>query len=291
MNITEQVEIYAPKGSLYANEVAAYHKSGLLDKSGIANILHKQNISIDCIVFAKKEKKKSKSLLDREVIGVVFIQNDMFNDYVSQFVSLALLKKLKNKILILNESEDSRLILRRIIHAHKIGAPADIICKLAVHKECDGTISLQVTAADFTEITIDSKKINSIAKMSYNELQNFEIEEYGFYITWPKQDIHLNLDSFKMISDPKIMKKRIKEIEKEKSNFGELMKNFREANGKLTQKDFGNLSERQIRKYENGENFPSYESLQVISHSYNMSVNDYLNALSEFKKDTQSEQK
>ncbi len=52
----------------------------------------------------------------------------------------------------------------------------------------------------------------------------------------------------------------------------------------FTQKDFGELSERQIRKYENGENYPSYESLQVISSTYGMSVNEYLDVLAEMRK-------
>lgn len=280
MNAINQTEIIAPKCSVYASEVAAYPNSKLLDKSKIAPLLHKKNIRIDCIIFAKKTKKKQ-NLLEQEVAGVVFIADDEFKDNLSEFTSFFAIKELRNKILLLDTSQESKLILRRIINAYKIQAPSEIIAKFAVYKEDNNEISLQITAADFTELTINSKEISALAKITYKELLNFELEEYGFDISWPIKDIHLNLESFKMVSDVKFMKKKMREIGKEKKEFGSLMKKYRENKSEFTQKDFGDLSERQIRKYENGENYPSYESLQIISSAYGMTVNEYLNALSE----------
>lgn len=183
--------------------------------------------------------------------------------------------------LLLDTTHESKLIFRRIINAYKIQAPNEIIAKFEVYKEDNDEVSLQIMGADFTELTINSKAISAIANMTYKELLNFELEEYGFDISWPAKDIHLNLESFKMVADKKFMKKCMRKIGKEKREFGSLMKKFRESKSEFTQKDFGELSERQIRKYENGENYPSYETLQTISSSYNMTVNEYLNALSE----------
>lgn len=279
MNAFNQTEIIAPKNSIFASEVAGYPNSKLLDKARIATIFHKKNIHMDCIVFSKNTRKKQNTL-GGEVMGVIFVADDKFKDFLSEFASLVAIKELKNKTLLLDTSTESKAVLRRIINAYKIQSPSEIIAKFAVYKE-DDEILLQIKAADFTELTINAKEINALANMSYKELSNFELEEYGFDISWPAQDIHLSLESFKMISDKKFMKKRIKEIGEEKKVFGSLMKKYRETQSQFTQKDFGTLSERQVRKYENGENYPSYDSLQAISSAYGMTVNEYLNALSE----------
>lgn len=277
MNLCKQIEIYAPKGFIYENEVIKYHNSELLDKPKIAQILHKDAIRFDCIIISKKARKNQR-LQDQEVLGLICIVDQKFTDYASQFFTIGFRKELKNKILLLDETEESRAILRRIIHAHEIKAVEDIIAKVVVYNDANVN-SLQITSTDLSEYTIDSKSIASLCALSYKELQDFEIDEYGFDIHWPKKDIHLSLESFKIVCDPKFLKKRLNEIAKEKQAFGALMKKFREKTGKLMQKDFGALNERQIRKYENGENFPSYDALQTISEKYEMSVNDYLKAL------------
>lgn len=283
MTAINRTEIIAPKCSAYAREVAAYPNSRLLDKSKIAPIFHKKNLRIDCIIFSKKTKKHH-NLLDSDVAGVVFVADEKFKDYFSEFVSFVAIKELKNKILLLDTSQESKLVLRRIINAYKIQAPGEIIAKFAVYKEGNDEILLQITAADFTELTISFKMISALANMTYKELLNFELEEYGFDISWPTKNVHLNLESFKMVSDKKFLKTRMREIGKEKKEFGYLMKKHREDKSEFSQKDFGDLSERQIRKYENGENYPSYESLQVIGSAYGMAVNEYLNTLSEMQK-------
>lgn len=269
MRATNRVEIITSK--MYANEVAKYPNAKILDKSKIAPILHVKKIRIDCIVFLKKTE---------EFAGIVIIINDKFKDFYSEFTNFLSIKSLKDKILLLDESPESKLVLRRIINAYKINVPSEIIAKFSVHKEDDGEILLQIIAADFTELTINSKMISVLADMTYKELSAFKLEEFGFDVSWPAKDIHLNLESFKMIADKKFMKARIEKIEKEKKQFGALIKKYRENHSRFSQKDFGNLNERQIRKYENGESYPSYESLQTISSAYGMTVNEYLNALS-----------
>ncbi|MBS0289815.1 MAG: helix-turn-helix domain-containing protein [Proteobacteria bacterium] len=282
MNVTNQTEIIAPKSSVYANEVAAYPHSKLLDKSKIAPILHKKSIRIDCIVFAKKATKKQ-NLIDHKVMGVVIVADDKFKDYLSEIASFFSIKELKNKILLLDESSESKLILRRIINAYKIQAPSELIAKFSVYKEENDEVFLQITAADFTELTINPKTISALANMTYDQLLQFELEEYGFNVCWPKKDIHLNLESFKIVTDQKFMKKRMKEIEKDKKEFGALMKKYRESSSEFTQKDFGGISDRQIRKYENGENYPSTESLQTISATYGLTINDYFEKLAQMR--------
>lgn len=277
MNLNENIEIYIPKGSIYENEVMKYPNSKSIAEPDISKIFHKEKVQLNFIAFSKKTKKQQR-LEDQEVTGLICIVDEKFTDYASQLFSIRFRKELKGNLLFLDRTEESRSILRRIIHAYKIKATEDILVKAVIYQDAN-SILLQVTGADLTEYTIDSRSISSLARLTFKELQKFEIDEYGFDIHWPLQDIHLNLESFKIVDNPKLLKRRMKEIASEKESFGNLMKKFRERHGQLSQKDFGTLSERQIRKYENGENYPSYDALKIISEAFKMNVNEYLNAL------------
>jgi DNA-binding transcriptional regulator YiaG len=113
---------------------------------------------------------------------------------------------------------------------------------------------------------------------SDEQLRDFKLHKFGSHIHWPDLDIHLDLNFFKRHLDPEFERKEISKSLKMNANFGEKMRELREQRG-LKQNDFDGLSDRQIRRYENGEISPSYSSIELIAKRMNMSVSEYLGQL------------
>ena len=267
------VNIFAPYGFHHAKFFSGYPYFFAKKPEVIANILHLDN-PLEALIFSQARTNMKYS----DLIGLVLMNPDPLIHYTSESLKLLNRKELKNKSIILDKNEDSS-IFKRIAHAYKIGAPQDIIAKAEINKDFKGNNWLYVTACDFNAFKINVKAITALASLSENELKAFKIHEFGFYLHWPKQDIHLNIDSLAIIASPKLLNQKLSALAKDCKSFGLLMKQFRNANSQFSQKDFSPINERQIRKYENGEAYPTYKNLTIIASKYQLSVNDYLNKL------------
>jgi hypothetical protein len=109
------------------------------------------------------------------------------------------------------------------------------------------------------------------------DLGQFKIDKFGRYINWPSHDIHLDIFSFKAIVDDKYKKELIVKNLQHYKDLGLRMEVFRKEKG-LTQKQF-DLGDRQIRRFENGEEFPSVKALQSIANTYSMDFGAFLEEL------------
>lgn len=85
---------------------------------------------------------------------------------------------------------------------------------------------------------------------------------------------HLDLDSFKIAKNPKLLIK----IHKNDKKYGQAIRELRESCD-LNQDEIG-LSDKQIRRFENGESRPTLSALKKMAHKHSMSIEDYLNKLS-----------
>jgi len=172
----------------------------------------------------------------------------------------------------------------RVINAYCIGAEEDLIANATVIGDelfilnCASRV-LKVRFADIRVLKDESPESRS----------NFVIAADGSHIAWTDLDIHLDLESFRCAADPEYGRKYQYQKMHASAEFGSAVARVRKKRG-FRQTDFTGLSERQIRRIENGDN-TSIEALRRIAVAYDLDVNDYLNIVAETAAKLRSEAK
>jgi len=165
-------------------------------------------------------------------------------------------------------------VMNRYIHAWKIGAQNELLADFKInHKN-----NFYLMDCNFNFYTGDLMKFDLFYGATPAQVQNFELDKHGSFIYWRDLDLHLDLDYFKSELDGDYKKKLITKSLERNKYFGISMKKFREAND-VFQNSFETLSDKQIRRYENGSMYPSYNSLEKIANRFNLNVTDYLTAI------------
>lgn len=169
---------------------------------------------------------------------------------------------------------DDAETLGRIIYAWKNGAQNELIASAAVLGRF-----ITIKGCNFERLIFSASKIPALKDARSEDLKNFEIAKRGNYIHWPTLDVHLDLEAFKVALDPKLKIKLQNEQTKDDARFGEAIRELRKAHG-LTQSDF-ELSDKQIRRFESGEQRPTLKAYEAMAKAHSMNVNEYMNKLAE----------
>ena len=117
-----------------------------------------------------------------------------------------------------------------------------------------------------------------LARIKPTERNNFEIDKVGSFLHWTKQDIHIDLDDLGYTTDDKWRKKADCENLIHKKNFGKALTTLRKKHG-LKQTEIAGLSDRQVKRIENGETRPTVNSLTLLAKAHKMNLGNYLEAL------------
>ncbi len=163
-------------------------------------------------------------------------------------------------------------MLFRLLHAIKIGAESDLILDAVINND-----QLTVTGCDCETYSGPISDIPPLKSISKAQLE-FSIDQHGSYLHFPTKDIHLDLHTLRYIWDEGFRKQEAVKTMKRLRNWGERMTNFRKLH-KLNQSDFDGLSDKQIRRFESGEQIPTLSALRKISKAYSMNVEDFISAL------------
>ena len=164
--------------------------------------------------------------------------------------------------------------LDRIIYAWKIGAQNELIASASVF---GSFISIKV--CNFERLIVPFAKIAAFKDAKDEDIRKFEIAKRGNYIHWPTLDVHLDLESLKVALEPKLKVKIQNEMTKDNAKFGKAVRDLRKAHG-LTQSDF-ELSDKQIRRFESGEQRPTLKAYEALAKAHKMDVNAYMGKLAE----------
>ncbi len=250
------------------------------DSSGISiwpgfSIPKLKNLKKPFVIFSTYEdlKDKKDDLVKLKGLtlfkGLVLSIEPKLHTLSGTYLLKGLSKSIADKIHTFEDEE----VVKRIVHAWRIGAQNDLIADFAV--DSDG--EMFVLSCDFQIYKCSYGQFESLKDMGLNELEEFKIDKFGRNIHWPSRDIHLDIFSFKGILDEKYKKELISKNLKHYKDLGIRMEVFRKEKG-LTQKDF-DLGDRQIRRFENGEEFPSIKALQSLANSYGIEFGEYLEQL------------
>ena len=163
--------------------------------------------------------------------------------------------------------------LRRLILARKANAEHHLIASVEVDDR-----TLVVWSCEPRRYEIPVGEIPALASLDAHALQKFELSASGSRIHWPTGDIDLNLDSLRAQVDPAIRRKHELELREEAARYGDAIRQVRMEKG-LTQAAIDGLSDRQVRRLEEGHTIPHSATLAKLASAHGMSTNDYLSEL------------
>jgi hypothetical protein len=167
----------------------------------------------------------------------------------------------------------TREVLRRMIAARQKGAEEALIASASIE---DGR--LVVWSCEPRRFEVAVAEVPVLARMPPGTLAKFELSASGSRIRWPVADVDLNLDTIREYADPALRNRHEAEARKEAARYAQAIRRFREERG-LRQTDIDGLTDRQVRRLEEGGTVPHIETLKKLAAAHGLSMNDYLKEL------------
>ena len=114
-------------------------------------------------------------------------------------------------------------------------------------------------------------------------LRNFVIDHDGSFVHWPDIDVHLGWDQFLQAVNPEEHRKAQQRTEGYNQHYGAAIHKIREEAG-IPQSKVNGLTERQIRRIEQGECRATTAVLSALAKAHGLDSNDYLEQLAKAMK-------
>lgn len=167
---------------------------------------------------------------------------------------------------------------RRMVAARAVDAEDKLMASALLE---DG--KLVVWSCEPKRYVVAVSEIPALAAMNPKHLTDLELNESGSRLRWDKADVDLNLDAIRYHTDPKAKKAQDQVRRHEAARYAEAIRAFREERG-LKQTDIEGLTERQVRRVEQGENIPRSGTLEKLSAAHGLSMEQYLRELAKRSK-------
>ena len=204
----------------------------------------------------------------RHELRALFVRNDVDSRWLPQMLDRANLRTLRN----MHVHSTSFEIPRRVLSAWRLGAQRELIADASVLDE-----KLLVLSCKLERFEVGFDEIAALRQMSAEQRNRFTIADDGSYIHWPTPDIHLDLDAFRAAKYP-AWRARAEQVKAtHDQDYGRAIETLRKLKG-LRQSDIDGISERQVRRIENGEG-TTVESLKLLARAHGMDLSDYMDEL------------
>jgi hypothetical protein len=121
-------------------------------------------------------------------------------------------------------------------------------------------------------------EIPVLAKLDAATLAKFELSASGGRLRWPDADVDIHLDTIREHADPEVRRQHEARARQEATRYSNAIRHLREERG-LKQSDIPGLTDRQVRRLEEGGTVPQIETLRRLAAAHGMAVDDYLREL------------
>ncbi len=204
----------------------------------------------------------------------LFIREDVDSKWLPQMFDRANLRVMRNTFVYANSD-----IPKRVINAWVMSAQDQLIANAIVIDD-----SLLVFSCEMEKFEVPFSSLPALQQIPLENRRNFIVADDGSYLYWETEDIHLDLEAFRWATDPEWKQKfeALKLIHNQV--FGKAIAQIRKLH-KLRQADILGLSDRQVRRIEQGEGSTKIDTLKLFAKAHGMEINDYLNAVAEAIKD------
>jgi hypothetical protein len=168
--------------------------------------------------------------------------------------------------------------IRRMVLALQSHAETELIASATIE---DG--NLVVWSCEPARYEVPVAEIPALERMGIHALADFQISPSGSRIHWAKGDVDIDLDTIRERADPGVRRAHEARARKEAVRYSGAIRRFREER-RLKQTDIRGLSERQVRRLEEGDTIPHVETLRKLATAHTMSVDDYLKELAKWSR-------
>ena len=125
---------------------------------------------------------------------------------------------------------------------------------------------------------VPMSSIRALSGQPRDVLRNFVIDPDGSFVHWPDIDVHLGWNQFLQAVDPDELRKAQQRTEGYNKRYGAAIRKLREDAGLLQSKIEG-LTERQLRRIEQGECRATRTALATLANAHGLDMNSYLERL------------
>ena len=201
-------------------------------------------------------------------LRAVFVHSDMPQIWLSQYFSRAGLRLSKNMLVIPSSDRHTPKV---VMQAWNWDSQHDLIANACVI-ENDKLLVINC-ALDTFEVSFDD--LPASKNIPKGERAVFVIDPDGSNLHWPESDIHLNMDSFRYVLEPKYRKEVDSRKLAHNKNFGQSVAILRKKHG-FNQSNVPSISERTMRSIENEGARPSLNTITKLAEAHKMTANEYL---------------
>lgn len=195
----------------------------------------------------------------------LFVREDMPPELLSPLLEQAGLRRLRN-VFVHHGSE----FPLRVMNAWRIGAAEKLIARATVVGD-----RLFVLTCSLELLRIPIRSLSALRQLQRGQLAEVEVARDGAYLHWPAADVHLDLEALRAAVDPSWRQRVEAERLRHDRRFGEAVASFRADRG-LRQSDIATLSERHVRRIEDGLSMPRLETLRRLAKAHGLTLGDYL---------------
>lgn len=140
--------------------------------------------------------------------------------------------------------------------------------------------NLVLLSPSFDRLIVPLKQLAKLIGSDAGKIEDFEIDEDGRFLLWPRADAHLGWEQFLQIVDPAAALAAKQKSEAFNKRYGTAIRALREERG-LKQSDIHGVAERHLRRIEHGEQAASKRTLEALAAAHGLSLDEYLKKLAE----------
>lgn len=201
-------------------------------------------------------------------LRVLFIREDIDPTWMPQMFDRANLRVMRNTLVHTNS-----VVPKRVMNAWTMGAQEQLIADATVIGD-----RLLVLSCAMEKLEVPFDYLPALKQISINDRSNFTIDDDGSCLYWEDADIHLDLEAFRCATTPE-WKQKFEALKSEHNQvFGKAIASLRKRH-KLRQSDIIGLSDRQVRRIEQGEGSTKVDTLRLFAKAHSMELDAYLDAV------------
>ncbi|MCC7493954.1 MAG: DUF2442 domain-containing protein [Fimbriimonadaceae bacterium] len=137
--------------------------------------------------------------------------------------------------------------------------------------------ALLIRSCQFERLEVPLASLSALRGLDAAQRRQFELDTDGSFLHWPAGDIHLDLEALRLIADPDLAARLRQERVRQDHRLGHAVAAVRASHG-LTQAQIEGLSERQVRRIEQGSR-PRLSTLERLASAHGLAVDSYLRAV------------
>jgi hypothetical protein len=143
--------------------------------------------------------------------------------------------------------------------------------------------NLVVLSPFFERLTVPLHQLSKFLGTTHAAPSSFEIDDDGSFLYWERADVHLGWDQLLQLVDPAALMVAKAKTAEFNCRYGAAIRSLRDQAG-LKQADIAGLTDRHLRRIEQGEQGITKTALEALASAHQMEVGQYMNELARLTK-------